>query len=51
MLLSEGFVTVSMILLEVIGSKGSEGSKGFSNESMNASVIISFGVPKNHQNL
>ena len=31
-----------MILLEVIGSKGSE---GFSNEPMNASVIISFGAP------
>ena len=36
-----------MISLEVIGSKGSEGSEGFSNEPMNASVIISFGAPKN----
>ena len=36
-----------MILLEVIGSKGTKGSEGFSNEPMNASVIISFGAPKN----
>ena len=33
-----------MISLEVIGSKGSEGS---SNEPINASDIISFGAPKN----
>ena len=44
------FVTVSMISLEVMGSKGSKGSKGsevFSNELMNTSVIISFEAPKN----
>ena len=29
------------------GSKGSQGSEGFSNEPINASVIISFGAPKN----
>ena len=33
-----------MISLEVKGSKGSEGSEGFSNEPMNATVIISFGT-------
>lgn len=41
------FVTVSMISLEVIGSKGSKGSEVFSNELMNTSVIISFEAPKN----
>ena len=34
-----------MISPEGIGSKGSEDSEGFSNDPMNASVIISFGAP------
>ncbi len=36
-----------MISQEVIGSKGTKVSEGFSNEPMNASVIISFEAPKN----
>ena len=36
-----------MISLEVIGSKGTKGSEGFSNVPIDASVISSFGAPEN----
>ena len=39
-----------MIPLEAIGSKGSEGTEGFSNKPMNASVIITFVEPEKLKN-